>query len=107
MRILGSPPAWLIPMSGSAQPTIRGGSLNFAGMDDPQVNAKIENQRTIFDEKQRKAVVRDLVLYLIDHAPSTFGVNLFWLDATQPKVQNHQPQNTLNGRQYQQVWFDS
>jgi hypothetical protein len=44
---------------------------------------------------------------MIDHAPTTFGANLFWLDAAKPKVQNQLPQNTLNGRQYQTVWLDS
>jgi ABC-type transport system substrate-binding protein len=85
----------------------RGGSLNFAGLDDPQVNAAIEKQRMMFDESQRKAEVKQLVLYMIDHAPTTFGANLFWLDAAQPRVQNHLPQNTLNGHQYQTVWLAS
>ena len=85
----------------------RGGSLNFAGLDDPQINAVIDKQRAMFDESQRKAEVKQLVLYMLDHAPTTIGANLFWLDAAKPRVQNHLPQNTLNGRQYQTVWLDA
>jgi ABC-type transport system substrate-binding protein len=83
-----------------------GGSLNFMGYSDPQVDAMISKQRAIFDESQRKAAVKEIVLYLIDHGPSTISANRYFLQAVKPKVQAHIPENSLNGRQYQSVWLE-
>jgi peptide/nickel transport system substrate-binding protein len=84
-----------------------GGSLNFLGLSDPALDAMIDKQQTIFDEKQRKAAVREIILYMIDHSPSTIGANLFFLYGVQPKVQGYAPEHALNGRQYQWIWLDS
>jgi hypothetical protein len=67
----------------------------------------IDKQRTIFDDKQRKAAVRDIVLYMIDRSPTTIGANRFFLYAVTPPVQNHRPEYFLNGRQYESVWLNS
>jgi peptide/nickel transport system substrate-binding protein len=84
-----------------------GGSLNYAGISDPQLDAMIDKQRSMFDDTQRRAAVKDIILYMIDHAPTTIGADLYWLDATRPAVQGYQPENFLNGRQYQSIWLAS
>jgi ABC-type transport system substrate-binding protein len=82
-----------------------GGSLNYMGWSDPQADTMIDKQRTIFDEAQRRAAVKEIVLYLIDHSPSTITANRFFLQGLKARVQNHAPEYFLNGRQYQTVWF--
>jgi peptide/nickel transport system substrate-binding protein len=84
-----------------------GGSLNFARFSDPQADAMIDKQRTIFDEAQRKAVVKDIILYLIDHGASTVGANRYFLNGTRPRVQGYLPEYNINGHQYQTVWLSS
>ena len=84
-----------------------GGSLNFMGFGDPQADSMIDKQRGLFDETQRKAAVKEIILYLIDHCPSTVPANRFFLQAVKPKVQNQAPEYFLNGRQYQDVWLSS
>jgi peptide/nickel transport system substrate-binding protein len=84
-----------------------GGSLNFLGTTDSTLDAMIDKQQTMFDAQQRKAAVRDIVLYMIDHGPSTIGANLFFLYGVKPKVHGYAPEHGLNGRQYQWIWLDS
>jgi ABC-type transport system substrate-binding protein len=84
------------------------GSLNYSGLSDPQLDAMIDKQRAIFDDKQRKAAVRDIVLYAMDHSPSTIGAGLYYFHAVKPKVQGYQPEtHYLNGRLFSGVWLDS
>jgi peptide/nickel transport system substrate-binding protein len=82
-----------------------GGSLNFARFSDPQADALIDKQRTTFDEAQRKSVVKDLILYMIDHGASTIGANRYFLNAVRPRVQGYAPEYNINGRQYQSIWL--
>jgi peptide/nickel transport system substrate-binding protein len=83
-----------------------GGSLNFMGLSDSQLDSMIDKQRLIFDEKQRKAAVKGIVSYMIDHGPSTVGANRFFLHATQPKVRGYQPEtHFLAGSQFAHVWL--
>ena len=84
-----------------------GGSLNFMGLSDPTLDAMTDKQRTIFDEKQRKAAVKEIMLYMIDHGPTTIPINHFALVGIQPKVQNAAPDGVVNGRQYQSVWLSA
>ena len=84
-----------------------GGSLNFLGLSDPTLDAMIDKQQAMFDDRQRKAAVKEIVLYMIDHGPSTIGANLFFLYGVKPKVQGYAPEHALNGRQYQWIWLDS
>ncbi|MFI5387813.1 MAG: hypothetical protein ACHQ50_17020 [Fimbriimonadales bacterium] len=82
-----------------------GGSLNFARFSDPQADAMIDKQRTIFDEGQRKALVKQIILYMIEHGPSTIGANRYFLNGTSPRVQGYFPEYNINGRQYQTIWL--
>lgn len=84
-----------------------GASQNFMGFSDPKLDAMIDKQRAIFDEQQRTAAVKDIVLYMIDHGPSTLPANRYFLQGTKAKVQNHRPEYFLNGSQYQSVWFSA
>ena len=84
-----------------------GGSLNYTGSSDPQLDTMIDRQRTIFDEVQRRGAVKEIILSMLDHAPTTVGADLYWLDATRPAVQGYQAENFLNGRQYQWIWLET
>jgi peptide/nickel transport system substrate-binding protein len=84
-----------------------GASSNFMGLSDPKLDDMIDKQRTIFDEKQRKAAVKDIALYLIDHGPSTIAATLYYLHAFKPKVKDYvQETHYLNGRDFSWVWLD-
>jgi len=76
------------------------------GTNDTTLDAMIDKQQGIFDEKQRKAAIKDIILYEIDHGPSTIGANNYYLYGTKPKVQAYAPEHALNGRQYQWIWLD-
>jgi peptide/nickel transport system substrate-binding protein len=83
------------------------GSLNFMGFSDPQLDAMIDKQRTIFDEGQRKAAVKAIVAYMLDLSPSTITAGLYMLHATQPKIQNYgQESHYLAGSQFAGVWLN-
>ena len=82
------------------------GSQNFMGFNDPQADMMIDKQRGIFDATQRKAAVKQIVLYMIEHGVSTIGANRYFLQAVQAGVQNHVPEYYLNGHQYGTVWLD-
>lgn len=84
-----------------------GGSLNFMGFSDPQADAMIDKQRTIFDDAQRKTAIREIITYLIDRSPATLPGNRYFQEAVQARVQNQAPEYFLNGRQYQSVWLTS
>jgi peptide/nickel transport system substrate-binding protein len=84
-----------------------GGSLNYMRFSDAQLDGMIDKQRGIFDQTQRKAAVKEIVHYMIDHGPSTIGANRYFLYAVKPEVQNHKPEYFLNGRQYESVWLKS
>jgi ABC-type transport system substrate-binding protein len=84
-----------------------GGSSNYMDFSDPQLDAMIDKQRATFDDAQRRALVKQIILYYIDHGPSTIGANRYFLEAVKPRVQNHAPEYFINGNQYQSVWLDS
>ena len=83
------------------------GSNNFAKFSDPQLDTMIDKQRQTFDDKQRHAVVRDTLLYMLDHCPYTVGTGLYYFHAYQQRVQGYKPEtHYLNGRLFQSVWLD-
>jgi peptide/nickel transport system substrate-binding protein len=83
------------------------GSQNTMGFSDPQLDAMIDKQRTLFDDTERKALVKQIILYYIDHGPSTIGANRYFLQGVKPRVQNHAPEYFINGRQFQSVWLSA
>jgi len=83
-----------------------GGSSNFMDFSDPQVDGMIDKQRGIFDETQRKAAVKEIVRYMIDHGPTTVGANPYFFHAVQPKLHGYQPEtHYMNGKTYKSVWI--
>lgn len=56
-----------------------GGSRNYSGYSDPQLDAMIDKQRAIMNVPQRKAFVREILLYLIDRSPSVVPALRFFL----------------------------
>jgi peptide/nickel transport system substrate-binding protein len=84
-----------------------GGSLNFGAFSDPTFDAMIDKQRTIFDDKQRKAAVREILLYAVDHVPILLPSGGYNLNAVRPRVQGYSPEHDLNGRQYEWIWLSS
>jgi peptide/nickel transport system substrate-binding protein len=93
------PDAWLSAC------IMTGGSQNYAGYSDAQVDAMIEKQRGIFDDAQRKAAVKEIVKYVVDKGPNTITATRYFLNAVGPKVQGFTPEYYLNGRLYQNVWM--
>ena len=84
-----------------------GGSLNFLGLSDSTLDAMIDKQVGIFEEQQRKAAVKEIIKYMIDHSPSTVGANPYYLHGILPKVRGYSPEHGLDGWQYQSVWLSS
>jgi peptide/nickel transport system substrate-binding protein len=84
-----------------------GASQNHSGFTDAQVDMLIDKQRQSFDEKERRSIVKQILLYMIDHGPSTIGATRYFLQGVNPKVQNHVPEYFLNGRLYENVWLSA
>jgi len=84
-----------------------GGSLNFMGLSDPTLDAMIDKQRATFDDAQRRAVVKEIIGYVIEHGPSTIPSTYTVLDATQPKVRGYVPEYAMTGSEYRTVWMES
>jgi peptide/nickel transport system substrate-binding protein len=85
-----------------------GGGRNYGKMSDPQLDQMIAKQRTIFDEKQRKQAVRDIIIYMIDHCPYGSAVPNYILYATPPKVQAFPGQGPTFkwGDHYENIWVN-
>jgi peptide/nickel transport system substrate-binding protein len=84
-----------------------GASSNFMGLSDPKLDAMIDKQRAIFDDKQRRAAVREIVLYMIDNGPSTIAATLYYLHAVSTRVQDYVAEtHYLNGRDFSWVWVE-
>lgn len=82
-----------------------GGSVNRMGFSDPQADALIDKQRASFNATERKSIIKQILLYMIDHGPSTIAANRYFLYGVKPKVQNRKPEYFLNGHQYESVWL--
>jgi peptide/nickel transport system substrate-binding protein len=82
-----------------------GASQNYSGFTDPLVDAMIDKQRGIFDETQRRAAVREIITYMIDHGPNTIGATRYFLNGVGPKVRGFVPEYYLNGAVYKSIWL--
>lgn len=83
-----------------------GASRNYWNYSDPQLDALIEKQRLIFNLQERKAAVKEIILYMIENHPAVIGSGRYFLNGVKPYVRNFFPEWYLNGRQYEQVWLD-
>ena len=95
------PDAWL------SQIYRTGGSRNYSNYSDAAVDSMIDRQRTIFDIAERKARVRDIILYLIDNRPDTRPVWRFLLNGVRPQIREYSPEVLMSGTQYKRVWLDT
>jgi ABC-type transport system substrate-binding protein len=83
------------------------GSNNFGKFSDPNFDQMLDKQRTLFDVAQRKAAIRDIIKYLIDHAPYTTFGSRDQPNAWSSRVQNLSPEPIrVPGHQYEQVWLE-
>lgn len=84
------------------------GANNFGKWSDPKADELIDKQRTLFDVRERKAVVRELLLYLIEHAPYAAFAARRGPWAAKPKVKNWAAgQLREPWYQYEHVWLDA
>jgi peptide/nickel transport system substrate-binding protein len=81
-------------------------SRNYANFSDPRLDAMIDRQRGIFDVAQRKQAVREIILYMIEHGPTTIPANRFFLSAARPQIQDFEPEFYMRGSQYEKLWLE-
>jgi ABC-type transport system substrate-binding protein len=84
------------------------GSRNYGSYSDPKLDDLIDKQRTMFDLNQRRAAVKDVLVYLIENAPYTSWLGRYTPNIAHLKVQNWQPEgnSAVWGYQYEHVWLD-
>jgi ABC-type transport system substrate-binding protein len=85
-----------------------GGGRNYGHMSDAKLDAMLDNQRTIFDEKQRKQAVREIIMYMLDNCPYGTAVPNYILYATPPRINGFPPQGPTFkwGDHYENVWVN-
>jgi peptide/nickel transport system substrate-binding protein len=83
------------------------GSRNYGSYSDPALDEMIDKQRGIFDLGQRKAMVKDILTYMINNAPYTSWSSRYNPNAAQFKVQNFAPEgnSAIWGAHYEQMWL--
>lgn len=84
-----------------------GGARNFAGLSDPKLDTMIDRQRGLFNVQERKAFVREIILYMMDVSPYTTPYHPLWLNATTPRLRDYTPERHIQGRQYERLWLDT
>jgi ABC-type transport system substrate-binding protein len=84
-----------------------GAARNYMNFSDSRVDSLIDKQRVTFDVKERKAVIREIITYMLDHYPGTNGANTLILNAVNPKVRDYSPESYMSGSQYEWVWLDT
>lgn len=83
------------------------GSRNRMQLKDPKLDAMIDRQRATFDIQQRRAAIREIVVYMAENSPGVIFSNRYYLNAVKPKVREYAPEFHLNGRQYEWIWLDT
>lgn len=84
-----------------------GGSRNFIGFSDRRVDDMIDRQSSLFDPPQRRALVHEIIRYMMENSPGVGVANMFRFNAVDRKVQGFAPEGFLNGRQYEWIWLDT
>ncbi|HXG36980.1 MAG TPA: ABC transporter substrate-binding protein, partial [Dehalococcoidia bacterium] len=95
------PDSWLTEIYHS------GASANFMNFSDPKFDEMIDKQRPIFDLNQRKAAIREIILYYIENGPGSIPANRFFLNAVKPNIRGYAPEFHIFGDQYEQIWLDT
>lgn len=86
-----------------------GGSQNYMGWSDPKGDGMIEQQAQMLDQGQRKALVREIMLYLIDNCPYSIANKNYGLSGVKPHIRGLTPEGSglIQGHQYERVWLES
>jgi peptide/nickel transport system substrate-binding protein len=105
--IHGSQPGTTEPDSFFSEVYRTGASANFMNFSDPRFDEMADRQRTIFDLAQRKAAVREIILYMIDNGPGSIPACRYFLNAVRPTIRGFAPEFYLFGNQYEQIWLDT
>lgn len=84
------------------------GSRNYGKMSDPHLDQLIEQQRRTFNLQERRKIVREIILYMIDHSPYGSTSAHFVLNAMQPALKGFVPEGSTVrwGHNYENVWLD-
>ena len=85
-----------------------GGGRNYGKYSDLALDQMLDKQRAIFDVNQRKAAVKDILAYMIDHAPYTSWSGRYLFNLASRKVHGWAPEGAAAawGYNYEQVWMD-
>lgn len=85
-----------------------GSSRNYGGFSDPRADDLIDKQRRTFNTEERKAIIREIILHMMDRYGGELPAGHFVLNATKPEVRGFQPENAnYMGKQYERVWLDT
>jgi peptide/nickel transport system substrate-binding protein len=85
------------------------GGRNYGKFNDPKADAVIDKQKTVFNLQQRKAAVKEAMLYLMDNAANSPWSGRYQSNVWHKHVQDYAPEaNSSNwGHNYERVWFDT
>jgi ABC-type transport system substrate-binding protein len=85
------------------------GSRNYGSYSDAKLDQMIDKQRGIFDLSQRKALVKEILVYLVEHCPYTSWSGRYNPYAAQLRVHDVTPEgnSAVWGYHYEQVWLKS
>lgn len=99
------PDAWLKEVYHST------GSRNFFGFSDPKVDAMIDQQSRTFDTQLRRALIREVITYLLENSPVTVPYGRWYLHASQLSVRDYSGswlgENYMDGYMYERVWLNA
>jgi peptide/nickel transport system substrate-binding protein len=84
-----------------------GGSQNYMDYSDPKLDALIDRQRATFDMQQRKAVVKEAVVYAIENLPLVPPANRYFLNGIKPTIRGYSPEFSPTNRQFENIWLDT
>jgi ABC-type transport system substrate-binding protein len=84
-----------------------GGAQNFGRWSDPRADAMIDKQGTIFDVAERKAAVKQLLMYLIENAPDSQFAARSGPSAAKPFVRDYAAGQLVEPFfQHEYIWLD-
>ncbi|MBI2909255.1 MAG: hypothetical protein HYX92_16545 [Chloroflexi bacterium] len=84
---------------------VSGGGSNWVGLKNSEVDALFERQGRALDVAERKKIVRELDMKLLELSPS---VPLYWQRGNigyWPEVKNYYRGNPYNNNKFQEVWL--
>jgi peptide/nickel transport system substrate-binding protein len=86
-----------------------GGSRNYGGLSDQRLDQMIDRQKTMFDVAQRKAAVKEILVYLVENTPYTSFSGRNILNAAYPRLQDWAPEgiSAIWAYQYEHTWMNT